>query len=79
MSFYFIFKITQAPGNVIKNLQKIDRFDNYKEAKKKVRTLRNEAEESDSLYKIIFSESELEAEEQLQTKREQPILLEWEK
>lgn len=65
---------------MVKNLQKIDRFDFYKEAKNQVKTLRNEQTGDDNtLYKIIFAESELEAEEKLQVKREAPIIQEWEK
>ncbi|MDJ0882089.1 MAG: hypothetical protein QNJ56_10615 [Gammaproteobacteria bacterium] len=77
---YFIYKITQMPGNMVKQLEKIDRFESYKEAKKKVKQLRNDQpSEALSLYKIIFAESELAAEEQLQEKREAPIIQEWEK
>ena len=77
---YFIYKITQMPGNMVKQLEKMDRFESYKEAKKKVKQLRNDQpSEALSLYKIIFAESELAAEEQLQEKREAPIIQEWEK
>ena len=80
MSFYYIYKISQSPGNVIKNLEKIGRHDNYKDAKNLVRDLRNELASGDSsIYKIIFAESELEAEDKLQEKRDAPILQEWEK
>jgi hypothetical protein len=68
------------PGSMVKNLQKLDRFDTYKEAKQRVKTLRDEKASDDlSLYKIIFAETELEADEQLQEKRDAPIIQEWEK
>ena len=80
MSSYFVFKISQTAGNVIKNLEKINRFESYKEAKQLVRSLRDELTAGDSTqYKIIFAESELDAEQKLQEKREAPILQEWEK
>ncbi|MDJ0881850.1 MAG: hypothetical protein QNJ56_09395 [Gammaproteobacteria bacterium] len=80
MAYYFIYKITQMPGNMFKQLEKIDRFDVYKEAKKHVKQLRNDQSSEDlGQYRIIFAESELAAEEQLQEKREAPIIQEWEK
>ena len=79
MAFYFIYQISQSPGSVVKKLQKIDRFETYKEAKNLVRKLRMENDESGQLYKIIFSDSELDAEEKLQEKREAPVMQEWEK
>jgi hypothetical protein len=80
MASYFIYKITQTPGSMIKQLEKIDRFDNYKDAKKQIKTLRNEQPANAlSLYKIMFAENELEAEEKLQEKREEQIVREWEK
>lgn len=80
MSFYFIYKITQIPGSMVKNLEKINRFDSYKEAKQQVRTLRDNQPSTElSIYKIMFAESELEAEEKLLEKREEQVLGEWEK
>lgn len=65
---------------MIKNLKKIDRFDSYKEAKNQVKVLRNEQAATEAaLYKIIFADSELDAEQKLQEKREAPIIQEWEK
>ena len=80
MSFYYIYKINQVPGSMVKNLHKIDRFDSYKEAKKQVKEIRNNKADDDlALYKIMFAESELDAEEKLQAKREEQIVREWEK
>jgi hypothetical protein len=65
---------------MVKNLEKIDRFDSYKEAKQLIKKLRIDQPGGDSsLYKITFAESELMAEEQLQEKREAPVVEEWEK
>ena len=80
MSSYYVYKISQTAGQIVKQLKKIELFDNYKEAKSLVRTLRNELASGDSTqYKIIFAESELDAEDKLQEKRDAPIIMEWEK
>lgn len=76
---YYVFRITQ-PTPVIKNLALKDTFETYKEARALARDLRKAATPDDKAeYKLIFAASELEAEEQLQEKREKPILMEWEK
>lgn len=80
MSFYFIFKISQLPGGIVKKLEKMDRFESYKEAKQRVRTLRANQSATETVnFKIIFAESELDAEEKLQEKRDPTIVMEWEK
>lgn len=80
MSLYYIYKINQIPGSMVKNLHKVDQFESYKEAKKQVSALRNnKAGDELALYKIIFAENELDAEEKLQEKREEQIIQEWEK
>ncbi len=79
MSFYFIYKIIEGPTQMVKTLEKIDRFDSYKEAKAQVKSLRLEPNPDGGLFKIIFAENELAAEEMLQEKREKPIVQEWEK
>ena len=80
MSSYYIYKITRGPTEIAPKLNKIDRFDDYKTAKQAVRKLRSEqSEESNQVYRIIFAESELQAEEMLMEKREAPIVMEWEK
>lgn len=80
MAFYFTYKITQQPGSMIKQLEKIDRFERFKDAKKQVRELReNQPSEDYSLFKVMFAENELEAEERLLEKREEQIVKEWEK
>lgn len=80
MSNYFIYRISQGSANLIKKLEKVDRFDSYRDAKKRVRELRAAQESADqSIFKIIFAASELEAEEILMEKRDAPIVEEWEK
>ncbi len=77
---YYIYKITEGPTDLLKTLEKIQQFDSFKDAKQYARGLRAKMTESDShTFKVMFAGSELEAEEKLMEKREQPILREWEK
>ncbi len=80
MAYYFIFKISSVPTGVVKRLSKIDRYDSYRDAKQRVKQLRLDQDAGDtSTYKIIFAESELDAEDKLGEKREAPVIQEWEK
>ncbi len=74
---YFIYQIEQSAGAVVKKLQLINSFDNYRQTKLEIRKLREQAE--DRLWQMIFAETELQAEELLQEKRQAPVLMEWEK
>ncbi len=77
---YYIYKITLGPTALTKSLQKIEQHETFKEAKQRARGMRAEAAESDASHiKVMFADNELEAEEKLMEKREQPILREWEK
>ena len=76
---YYVFKITQ-PTQIVKNLELQDSSDDYKTARALARELRaNSPTGEQATYKLIFAASQLEAEESLLEKREQPILMEWEK
>jgi len=80
MAYYFTYKVTQKPGSMVKQLEKIGRFEQFRDAKKQVRELReNQPSEDYSQFKVMFAENELEAEERLQEKREEQIVREWEK
>jgi hypothetical protein len=79
---YFVYKMSPGPTNIIKNLDLMDKFEKYKDAKHYVKEKRvelNITAESDEELKMILAENELEAEEKLLEKREKPILREWEK
>lgn len=76
---YYVFKMTQ-PTQLIKNLELQNAFDEYKAARALARELRKNAPPGDkAVYKLVFAANQLEAEENLQEKRERPILMEWEK
>ena len=77
---YFIYKITSGSAGAIKSLELIDQYDAFKTAKKFIREKRPEIEiDSRTTLKMIFAETEFEAEQRLSTAREAPILREWEK
>ena len=76
---YYVFKITQ-PNPMIKNLDMQQACEVYKDARELARDLRAKQEPGDkAIVKIVFSASQLEAEENLHETREKPILMEWEK
>jgi len=77
---YYIYKIIAGPTELLKTLEKIERYDSFKEAREHARRLRAGMTDNDNYsIKVMFGDSELEAEEKLMEKREQPILREWEK
>ena len=77
---YFIYKITFGSAGAIKNLECIEKFDEFKAAKKEIREKRVELElNSRTKLKMIFAENEFEAEHRLRESREAPVLREWEK
>ncbi len=77
---YYIYKITQGPTALIKRLEKLEEHETFKEAKNKARALRTEISSPDDYsIKVMFADSELDAEEKLMQKRAAPILREWEK
>jgi len=77
---YFVYEIKPAVSELVKNLEMLKEFEAYKEAKDFVKEQRNKLSAEDkTVYKIIFSDNALQAEEQLMEKREAPIVQEWEK
>ncbi len=77
---YYLFKVSRGPTALIKQLEKLEEFAVYKDARNRARDLRSMMQSPDEpAIKVIFAASELEAEELLMEKREAPILKEWEK
>ena len=77
---YFIFQINQIPGSPVKKLTLINKFEHYRQAKTNIHDLRaNASPEDPQEWKMLFADSELQAEELLQERREAPVLMEWEK
>ena len=77
---YYIYKITAGPTALVKTLEKLEQHDSFKEAKARARSMRAAlSEDAGHQIKVMFADTELEAEEKLMEKREAPILREWEK
>ncbi len=77
---YFVYKISPTVAKLIKPMEQLAEFENYKEARNNARDLRakNEFQEGE-IIKVIFADNTLDAEEKLTEIREQPIVKEWEK
>ena len=77
---YFIYKITSGSAGAIKNLECLDKYDEFKQAKKYIRDKRLDFESDNRIaLKMIVAEDEFEAEQRLCAPRDAPILREWEK
>ena len=77
---YFVYRINPGPTAIVKNLEAIGEFEQYREAKDFTKAQRIElAKDSKVQIKIIFADNQLHAEEQLSEARDEPVLREWEK
>ena len=77
---YFVFRVNESAGALVKNLDLLDSFEKFRDAKLYAKVLRAAAEAGDtSVIKVMFAENQLSAEEQLMEKREKPVVMEWEK
>lgn len=76
---YYVFKITQ-PTPILKNLEFQENFDTFKEAKTFARKMREELPLNGGItIKMIHAANQLQAEELLMEKREETVVMEWEK
>ena len=77
---YFVYKIAPGVSKIVKNLEPLDDFEKFKDAKNFAKEKRQqESAEAGNVYKVIFAENSIEAEEKLQEQREESIVREWEK
>lgn len=78
---YYVFKMTSPEGmELVKNLQLLDDYESFREAKNFAKTKRAQLDKDDTvLVKVMFAENQLLAEEQLLAYREKPIVMEHEK
>jgi len=77
---YYLFKISSPDGiDLVKNLQLLEVYDSFREAKKKVKILRQEENSDEFSLKLMFAENQLSAEEQLLEKRAKPVLMDYER
>ena len=77
---YFVYKIAPGISKIVKNLEPLDNFEKFKEAKNFAKEKRQQEDaETGNTYKVIFAENSIDAEEKLQEQREEIIVREWEK
>ena len=78
---YYLFKVTTGDQlGLVKQLDLIEVFDAFRDAKVEAKRLRAEADaEDEAQFKITFAANQLAAEEQLLEKREKPVLMEHER
>ena len=77
---YFLYKMSSPAGlDLVKNLELLEVFDAFRDARTRAKQLRAQNTDADFSYKVMFAENQLSAEEQLLEKREQPVLMEHER
>ena len=77
---YYVYRITDSAAGLLKQLDLLGTFENYREAKLLTKETRSNMDGSEAAQiKVMFADNELAAEEQLQEKRDKPIVMEWEK
>lgn len=78
---YYVFKMSSPEGmELVKNLDLIEDFESFREAKNFAKSKRAELDEGDNAQiKVMFADNQLLAEEQLLAYREKPVTMEHEK
>ena len=77
---YYLFKICSRDNiDLVKDLELLEVFDAFRNAKTVAKKLRSEQVEDGFSYKVMFADNQLSAEEQLLEKREKPVLMEHER
>lgn len=78
---YYVFKMSSPEGmELVKNLELIGDYESFREAKNFAKEQRAALDKDDnSAIKVMFSDNQLLAEEQLLAYREKPVVMEHEK
>ena len=77
---YYVYRIENAELAMLKQLELINEFEAFKEAKNFAKSTRAAQSPDDkAIIKVMFADNQLHAEEQLMEKREKPIVMEHEK
>jgi len=80
MTAYYVYKISPTVANLVKPMELLGDYENYKEARSFAREQRQDpGNDPHDTFKVIFAENPLDAEEKLSEFREKPIVKEWEK
>lgn len=77
---YYLFKISDnAPTDLVKKLELLEQFKQFREAKHSAKQRRTESNSDTVTFKVVFADNALQAEELLMEKREKPVLMEYER
>jgi len=77
---YYLYKITSRNDlDLVKQLELLQVHDDFRSAKSEAKKLRAEMPQDGVVYKVMFAENQLAAEELLLEKREKPVLMEYER
>jgi hypothetical protein len=77
---YYLYKISARDDlDLVKQLELLEVHDDFRSAKKEAKKLRAEMPQDGVVYKVMFAENQLTAEELLLEKREKPVLMEHER
>lgn len=77
---YYLYKISSRDSfNLVKDLELLKVFDAFRAAKTEAKKHRSEQADDGFIFKVMFAENQLSAEEQLLEKREKPVLMEHER
>ena len=77
---YYLYKISSPEGlDLVKNLDLLEVYEKFRDAKAEAKRLRAQAGVEQAVFKVMFAENQLAAEEQLLEKREKPVLMEHER
>ena len=77
---YYLYKMRSSDvHSLVKKLELLQRFDHFKEAKSNAKRLRVESDTDETIFKVIFADNQLQAEELLMEKRDKPVLMEFER
>lgn len=77
---YYLYKISSHDNlELLKQLELLEVYDDFQPAKHEAKRLRADLPLEGGSYKVMFAQTQLEAEEKLQEKREKPVLMEYER
>ncbi len=80
MSAYYVYKISPTIAKLVKPMELLNEFENYKDARNFAREQRQNPDNNPlDTFKVLFADNPLDAEEKLAEVREKPIMKEWEK
>ena len=80
MAAYYVYKISPTIAKLVKPMELLETFENYKDARNYAREQRqNTDNDPQDTFKVMFADNPLDAEEKLSEFREKPIVKEWEK